>query len=103
MQMANLAAFALLFPAAGKFKYASSVAHFLAQVDNDLQLQKILEIACSVNLTSEGHYFAFDEALEMYSVKFVKQNITSSSCHLYYLNIHHLKDPKPKGTRKLCV
>jgi len=22
---------------------------------------------------------------------------------LYYLNIHHLKDPKPKGTRKLSV
>ena len=78
MQMANLAAFAPLFPAAGKFRYASSVAHFLAQVHEDLQLQKLLQIACSVNLTSEGHYFAFDEALETYGVKFVKQNMTGN-------------------------
>ncbi|CAG8590705.1 16645_t:CDS:2 [Gigaspora rosea] len=78
MQMANLAAFAPLFPAAGKFKYASSVAHFLAQVRDDLQLQNLLRIVCSVYLTNEGHYFAFDEALETYGVKFIKQNITGN-------------------------
>ncbi|CAG8738137.1 5641_t:CDS:2 [Cetraspora pellucida] len=55
-QIANLAAFAPLFPAARKFKYT----------------------ICSVNLTSEGHYFGFDKALETYSIKFVKQNITGN-------------------------
>ena len=78
MQMSNLAAFAPLFPAAGKFKYASSVAHFLAQVHDDPQLQKLLQTVCSVNLGSEGHYLAFDEALETYGVKFIKQNITGN-------------------------
>ncbi|CAG8753362.1 19873_t:CDS:2, partial [Cetraspora pellucida] len=75
MQMANLAAFAPLFFAAGKFKYASAVAHFLAQIHDDSQLQKLLKTVCSVNLTSDGHYLAFDEALETYGVKFIKQNI----------------------------
>ncbi|CAG8749667.1 19118_t:CDS:2 [Cetraspora pellucida] len=56
MQLANLAAFVPLFPAARKSKYA----------------------ICSVNLTSEGHYFDFDEVLETYRVKFVKQNITNN-------------------------
>jgi len=64
-QMANLTAFAPLFAA----------AHFLAQV---VQLQKLLKMACSVNITHEGHYLAVDEALEIYSVKFIKQNITGN-------------------------
>ncbi len=72
MQMSNLAAFAPLFPAAGKFKYAISIVHFLAQVHDDLQLQKLLQMVCSVNLTSEGYYLAFDKALETYDVKFIK-------------------------------
>ncbi|CAG8702569.1 10547_t:CDS:1, partial [Ambispora gerdemannii] len=36
----------------------------------------LLQMVCSVNLTSEGHYLAFDEALETYGIKFIKQNIT---------------------------
>jgi hypothetical protein len=76
MQIKNLAAFAPLFPAAGKLKYASSVAHFLAQIHDDPELQKLLKTVCSVNITNEGHYLAFDEALETYGVNFVKQNIS---------------------------
>jgi len=78
MQMANLAAFAPLFPAAGKNNYASSVAHYLAQVNDDPKLQKLLQTVCSVNLANEGHYFGFDEALERKGVKFIKQNITGN-------------------------
>ena len=63
IQMANLTAFVPLFTA----------AHFLAQVRNDVQLQKLLKMACSVNITHEGHYLAVDEALEIYSVMFIKQ------------------------------
>ena len=51
-----------------------AAAHFLAQVRNDVQLQKLLKMACSVNITHEGHYLA----LEIYSVKFIKQNITGN-------------------------
>ena len=76
--MANLAAFAPLFPAARKYRYASSVLHFLAQVCDDVQLQELLKMVCSVNITHEGHYLAFDKALEIYGVKFIKQNITGN-------------------------
>jgi len=31
-----------------------------------------------VNLTCEGHYLGFDEALEIYGVKFIKQNISGN-------------------------
>jgi len=33
-------------------------------------------MAPSVNLTRPGHFFAYDEALETFGVKFVKQNVT---------------------------
>ncbi|KAF0455591.1 hypothetical protein F8M41_001472 [Gigaspora margarita] len=74
----NLAAYAPLFPVARKFKYASSVAYFLAQVHDDPQLQNLLQIICSVNLTKEGYYFAFNKALETYGIKYTKQNITNN-------------------------
>ena len=38
--------------------------------------KELLTYVSSVNLTREGHYFAFDEALEFFGVKFIKQNIT---------------------------
>ncbi|CAG8561203.1 23349_t:CDS:2 [Cetraspora pellucida] len=68
-------AFASLFPAVGKSKYASSTVHFLAQVHNDSQLRKLLEIVCSVNHTCEDYYLGFNKTLETYDVKFIKQNI----------------------------
>jgi hypothetical protein len=75
MQFKNLLAFSPLFPVAGKSNYARSVTYFLSYVNNDSALQNLLQHVCSVNLTREGHYFGFDEALERFGVKFVKQNI----------------------------
>ncbi|UZO04720.1 uncharacterized protein OCT59_025091 [Rhizophagus irregularis] len=39
----------------------------------------MLRTAPPVNLTNPGHFFAYDEALETFGVKFVKQNITRIS------------------------
>ncbi|RIA86648.1 hypothetical protein C1645_828976 [Glomus cerebriforme] len=75
MQIRNLAAFSPLFPVAGKSNYARSVTFFLTYVEDDPHLQELLKCVCSVNLTHPGHYFAFDEALERFGVKFIKQNI----------------------------
>ena len=75
MQFCNLAAFAPLFPCTGRVNYFKSVAHFLAEYQRYPQLRKLLQHACSVNITQEGHYLAFDEALEFFGVKFVKQNL----------------------------
>jgi hypothetical protein len=75
MQFKNLKAFAPLFPVAARSNYAVSVVQFLHYVQEQPELQKLLHDACSINLTQEGHFLAFDEALERYGVKFVKQNI----------------------------
>src|SRR5207245_9087627 len=75
MQFKNLLAFSPLFPVAEKSNYARSVTYFLSYVNDDETLQNLLQYVCSVNLTREGHYFGFDEALERFGVKFVKQNI----------------------------
>ena len=75
MQIRNLEVFSPLFLTTGKSNYARSVVYFLTYVESDPHLQDLLKCVCSVNLTHPGHYFAFDEALERFGVKFVKQNI----------------------------
>jgi hypothetical protein len=79
MQMDNLAAFAPLFPVTGKNNYSKSVVHFLSYLQDSPSLRAILQHACSVNLTRQRHYLAFDEALETFGVKFIKQNISGRS------------------------
>ena len=49
---------------------------FLESIHWNPEQKELLTYVSSVNLTREGHYFAFDEALEFFGVKFVKQNIT---------------------------
>ncbi|RHZ50930.1 hypothetical protein Glove_487g10 [Diversispora epigaea] len=50
--------------------------------NNKLQIQCLSAFSplfpIAVNLTQNGHYFAFDEALETFGVKFIKQNITGN-------------------------
>ncbi|GES94350.1 hypothetical protein GLOIN_2v1829825 [Rhizophagus clarus] len=72
----SLKAFSPLFPISGKLNYAWSVTHHLYCIENNSKLCAMLRIAPSVNLTSPRHFFAYDEALETFGVKFVKQNVT---------------------------
>ena len=76
LQLHSLMAFAPLFPVTGKRRYAESVAYFLSDIKSKPYLLQHLQAVPSVNLTQEGHYFAFDEALETFGVKFIKQNMT---------------------------
>uniref|UniRef100_U9T3M7 Uncharacterized protein n=1 Tax=Rhizophagus irregularis (strain DAOM 181602 / DAOM 197198 / MUCL 43194) TaxID=747089 RepID=U9T3M7_RHIID len=62
-------AFAPLFPAAGKSNYATSVTHFLANLEKYPLLEKKLHLCASINLAREGHYPAFDEALETHATQ----------------------------------
>ncbi|RHZ90049.1 hypothetical protein Glove_8g125 [Diversispora epigaea] len=78
LQIQCLSAFSPLFPIAGKINYTRSTIHFLAIIDKNPKIQTLLKYASSVNLTQNGHYFAFDEALETFGVKFIKQNITGN-------------------------
>ncbi|RHZ54644.1 hypothetical protein Glove_425g14 [Diversispora epigaea] len=63
-----LATFASLLPSAGKSNYAQS--------KNIEKLQYVLSF--KVSEEKRSHFLAFDEALETFSVKFVKQNITGN-------------------------
>ncbi|PKC54985.1 hypothetical protein RhiirA1_476363 [Rhizophagus irregularis] len=75
LQQDSLTAFALLFPAAGKNNYITSVAHFLSILKKFPKLEEKLQYCTSINLARKGHYPAFDEALEMRGVGYIKQNI----------------------------
>ncbi|PKC53456.1 hypothetical protein RhiirA1_404310, partial [Rhizophagus irregularis] len=76
LQHESLKAFSPLFPIAGKSNYARSVTHHIYCIENNSRLRAMLRVAPSVNLTNPGHFFAYDEALETFGVKFVKQNVT---------------------------
>ncbi|UZO09619.1 uncharacterized protein OCT59_029835 [Rhizophagus irregularis] len=76
LQHESLKAFSPLFPIAGKSNYARSVTYHIHCIENNPLLRKMLRTAPSINLTSPGHFFAYDEALETFGVKFVKQNVT---------------------------
>jgi len=79
LQIECLQAFAPLFPVAGKSNYAASVTRFLATVHDNPELQYYLQNVASVNLTDEEHYLGYDEALERFGVKFVKQTIVGNT------------------------
>jgi hypothetical protein len=87
LQRDSLTAFAPLFPAAGKNNYTTSVAHFLSILKKYPNLEKKLQYCASVNLTRKGHYSGFDEALEMYGVGYVKQNIIENVINQENLNL----------------
>ncbi|RHZ57019.1 hypothetical protein Glove_395g64 [Diversispora epigaea] len=78
LQIQCLSAFSPLFLIAGKINYTRSTIHFLAIITKNPKIQTLLKYASSVNLTQNGHYFAFDETLETFRVKFIKQNITDN-------------------------
>lgn len=64
LQIACLAVFVPLFPITGKFRYAESLAIFLGKLHQDPGFRKRLQRVPSINLTREGHYLGYDEALE---------------------------------------
>ena len=77
-QIQCLAAFAPLFPSAGKMNYMKSTVNYLALIAKYPKLHTLLGFASSVNLTRDGHFYAFNEALETFGVKYIKENITGN-------------------------
>ncbi|RHZ81960.1 hypothetical protein Glove_115g59 [Diversispora epigaea] len=80
IQKSTLAAFAPLFPVAGKSNYSQSVAHFFGILEKYPKLEEKLQYVPSFKVSEDkrGHFLAFDEALEMFGVKFIKQNINGN-------------------------
>ena len=90
LQKNALSCFAGLFASAGKSNYSVSVAQYLGILAQYLKLEEKLKCVASIKIDNKekrkGHYFAFDEALEIFGVKFIKQNITGN-----VVNVNNLK------------
>ncbi|GBC12710.2 hypothetical protein GLOIN_2v1792124 [Rhizophagus irregularis DAOM 181602=DAOM 197198] len=80
IQKNTLAAFSPLLPSAGKSNYAQSVSHFFGILEQYPKLEEKLQVAGSFKVSEDrfGHFMAFDEALETFGVKFIKQNVTGN-------------------------
>ncbi|GBC15515.1 hypothetical protein GLOIN_2v1762817 [Rhizophagus irregularis DAOM 181602=DAOM 197198] len=91
LQKNALAAFGGLFASAAKTRYASSVCHFLGILEKFSKLEDKLRYAASIkidnNKKQKGHFFAYDEALETFRVKFIKQNITGNVVNMKNLKM----------------
>ncbi|RHZ75100.1 hypothetical protein Glove_217g174 [Diversispora epigaea] len=84
IQKDSLAAAAPLFASAAKFNYATAIAHYLATITAYPQLKERLHYAGSFKIPHEESdsqhiCFAFDEALEAFGVKYIKQNINGNT------------------------
>src|SRR6266498_3104640 len=55
-----------------------SSVNYLALLVKYPKIRIPLDFAASVNLTRKGHFYAFDEALETFSIKYIKENITGN-------------------------
>ncbi len=55
-----------------------SSVNYLALLVKYPKIRIPLSFATSVNLTREGHFYAFDEALETFGIKYIKKNITGN-------------------------
>ncbi|PKK60157.1 hypothetical protein RhiirC2_793741 [Rhizophagus irregularis] len=69
--------------------HAKSVSHHFYHIENDPQLRAILYMVPSVKLASHGHFIAYDEALELFGVEFVKQNVTRIPTDKEKLKLKH--------------
>src|ERR1700722_20754689 len=82
IQRDSLAAAGPLFASAAKSNYTTAIAHFLATIATYPQLKKKLFYVSSFKIPHEknDHHtcFGFDEALEIFGVKFIKQNINGN-------------------------
>ena len=87
IQKNSLAAAAPLFASAAKLNYTTAIAHYLSTIAAHSQLEKKLhyvssfKIPCENNEKNDSHHicFGFDEALETFGVKYIKQNITGNT------------------------
>ncbi|GBB92691.1 hypothetical protein RclHR1_20420001 [Rhizophagus clarus] len=77
----SLSAAAPLYASAAKSNYTTAIAHYLSIIAAHPKLEERLnycgafKIPCDVNEDSRHVCFSFDETLETFGVRFVKQNV----------------------------
>src|SRR6185436_9215997 len=81
LQKETLSAAGPLYASAAKSNYTTSIAHYLSTLAAHPQLEKKLHHCGSFKIPNKDarHIcFGFDEALETFGVKFIKQNISGN-------------------------
>ncbi|PKK64356.1 hypothetical protein RhiirC2_769934 [Rhizophagus irregularis] len=84
IQKDSLAAAAPLFASAAKSNYTTAIAHYLSTLAAFSQLEEKLRCVGSFKIPREQHEenhicLGFDEALETFGVKYVKQNVIGNT------------------------
>ncbi len=81
LQRNSLSAVALLYASAAKSNYMTTIVYYLSiivahpKLEERLNYCSAFKILCDINKDSQHVCFGFDEALETFGVRFVKQNI----------------------------
>ncbi|GET01202.1 hypothetical protein GLOIN_2v1482460 [Rhizophagus clarus] len=84
LQRDALSAASPLFTSAAKFNYTIAIAHFLSTIVAYPKFEEKLRYCCSFKIPNKNFknahptYFGFDEALETFGVKFVKQHVNGN-------------------------
>src|SRR3954453_16514594 len=87
LQKDSLSAAGPLYASAAKSNYTTAIAHFLATIATYPQLSERLhhcssfKISYDIDEASENTrhvYFGFDEALETFGIRFIKQNVNGN-------------------------
>src|SRR2546423_429901 len=93
IQRDSLSAASPLFASAGKFNYTTAIAHFLSTIASHPRFEEKLRHCSSFKIPNEnlenGHHtcFGFDEALETFGVRFIKQHVSGK-----FIDEKNLKD-----------
>ncbi|GBC10068.1 hypothetical protein RclHR1_09310003 [Rhizophagus clarus] len=84
LQRDALSAASPLFASAAKFNYTTAIAHFLSTIAAYPKFEEKLRYCCSFKIPNKNFKnahptcFGFDEALETFGVKFVKQHVNGN-------------------------
>jgi len=80
LQRDSLSAAGPLYASTAKFNYTTAIAHFLSIIVAHLRLEEKLHYYDAFKLPNKDRhvYFGFDEALETFEVRFIKQNVSGN-------------------------
>ncbi|RHZ89182.1 hypothetical protein Glove_18g70 [Diversispora epigaea] len=80
LQQNSLSAAGPFFASAAKSNYTTAIAHFLSTITTYPQLEEKLRYCSTFKIPNKDRHicFGFDEALETFGVRFVKQNISGN-------------------------
>lgn len=84
LQWDALSAASPLFASGAKFNYTTAIAHFLSTIASYPKFEEKLRYCCSFKIPNENPEnavptcFGFDEALETFGVKFIKQHVNGN-------------------------